>query len=283
MSAFPLGGRIQSTGLKTLLYAFLCLYALIALYPLFLVVTSSFRTTPEIFENPAGLPSGLSLDAYKTAWEVGNFDAYFWNSLLVTFASVAITVTVGSLAAYPLGRYAFRGRTLLYMYFLSGLMLPIKLGVVPLFFLVRDLGLYDTRMSLILLYAAWQLPFAIFVLAGFFRTLPPDLEEAARIDGAGELRIYWRVMLPLIRPALATTAIFTFIPLWNDFFFPLVLIQTDDLRTIPAGLANFFGTYENDWATIFAGLTISSAPLIVLFLLAARHIVKGLTAGAVKG
>lgn len=283
MSAFPLGGRIQSRMLKTLLYAFLCGYALIALYPLFLVITSSFRTTPEIFENPAGLPSGLSLDAYKTAWEVGNFDAYLWNSLIVTFASVAITLTVGSLAAYPLGRYAFRGRTFLSMYFLSGLMLPIKLGVVPLFFLVRDLGLYDTRTSLVLLYAAWQLPFAIFVLAGFFRTLPPDLEEAARIDGAGELRIYWKVMLPLIRPALATTAIFSFIPLWNDFFFPLVLIQTDDLRTIPAGLANFFGTYENDWATIFAGLTISSAPLMVLFLLAARHIVKGLTAGAVKG
>lgn len=283
MSAFPLGGRIQSRMLKTLLYAFLCAYALIALYPLFLVITSSFRTTPEIFENPVGLPSDLSLDSYRTAWEVGNFDAYLWNSLVVTVTSVVITLAAGSLAAYPLGRYAFRGRRLLYLYFLSGLMLPIKLGVVPLFFLVRDLGLYDTRMSLILLYSAWQLPFAIFVLAGFFRTLPADLEEAARIDGAGEFRIYWKVMLPLIRPALATTAIFSFIPLWNDFFFPLVLIQTDDLRTIPAGLANFFGTYENDWATIFAGLTISSAPLIVLFLLAARHIVKGLTAGAVKG
>jgi raffinose/stachyose/melibiose transport system permease protein len=283
VNAFPLGGRIQSRLLKTLLYAFLCAYGLVALYPLFLVITSSFRTTPEIFENPVGLPSELSLDAYRTAWEVGNFDDYLWNSIVVTVTSVAITLVVGSLAAYPLGRHEFRGRRLLFVYFLSGLMLPIKLGIVPLFFLMRDLGLYDTRTSLVLLYSAWSLPFAIFVLAGFFRTLPADLEEAARIDGAGEFRIYWKVMLPLIRPALATVAIFSFIQLWNDFFFPLVLIQTDDLRTIPAGLANFFGTYENDWATVFAGLTISSAPLVVLFLLAARHIVKGLTAGAVKG
>jgi raffinose/stachyose/melibiose transport system permease protein len=274
---------VRSPVSKTLLYAFLCVYGVLALYPLFLAITSSFRTTPEIFENPVGLPSDLSLDAYRTAWEVGNFDDYFWNSIVITVASVAITLALGSLAAYPLGRYNFRGQRLLSIYFLSGLMLPIKLGVVPLFFLMRDLGLYDTRTSLVLIYSASSLPLAIFILAGFFRTLPADLEEAARIDGAGEFRIYWKVMLPLIRPALATVAIFSFIPLWNDFFFPLVLIQTDDLRTIPAGLANFFGTYENDWATVFAGLTISSAPLVLLFLLAARHIVKGLTAGAVKG
>ena len=127
------------------------------------------------------------------------------------------------------------------------------------------------------------MPFTVFILAAFFRPFPRELEEAAKIEGAGEFRIYWQIMLPLVRPALATVAIFNFIQFWNDFFFPLVLIQTDELRTIPVGLSNFFGTYQNDWALIFAGLTIASLPLILLFLVASKQIIRGLTAGATKG
>jgi raffinose/stachyose/melibiose transport system permease protein len=281
--AFPVGGRIRDRGLKVALYAFLVVYGFLCLYPFFLMLVSSLKTTGQIFQNPFSLPTSPTFEAYRTAWEVGDFREYFWNSVVVTVASVAIIMVLGSMAAYPIGRYAFRGRNLLYVYFLSGLMLPIKLGIVPLFFLVTSLGLYDTRVSLVLVYAASGLPFAVFVLAAFFRTLPKDLEEAARIDGAGEFRIYWRIMLPLVRPALATVAIFNFIQFWNDFFFPLILIQTDSLRTIPVGLTNFFGTYQNDWATIFAGLTIASLPLILLFLVASKQIIRGLTAGATKG
>lgn len=281
--AFPVGGRIRDRGLKVALYAFLVVYGFLCLYPFFLMLVSSLKTTGEIFQNPFALPTSPTFEAYRTAWEVGDFREYFWNSVVVTVSSVAIIMVLGSMAAYPIGRYAFRGRNLLYVYFLSGLMLPIKLGIVPLFFLVTSLGLYDTRVSLVLVYAASGLPFSVFVLAAFFRALPKDLEEAARIDGAGEFRIYWRIMLPLVRPALATVAIFNFIQFWNDFFFPLILIQTDSLRTIPVGLTNFFGTYQNDWATIFAGLTIASLPLILLFLIASKQIIRGLTAGATKG
>lgn len=274
---------MQGRALKVLLYAFLVLYGFICLYPFFLMISSSFKTTADIFQNPFGLPTSPTFEAYRTAWDVGNFSSYFWNSVIVTVTSVALILLLGSMAAYPIGRYSFTGRNFLYVYFLSGLMLPIKLGIVPLFFLMTSLGLYDTRLSLILVYAASGMPFTVFILAAFFRTLPKELEEAAKIDGAGEFRIYWRIMLPLIRPALATVAIFNFIQFWNDFFFPLILIQTDELRTIPVGLTNFFGTYQNDWALIFAGLTIASLPLIVLFLFASKQIIRGLTEGATKG
>jgi raffinose/stachyose/melibiose transport system permease protein len=281
--SFPIGGYIRGRALKVLLYGILGLYALVCLYPFILMVLSSFRTTAEIFENPFSLPTSFTFEAYRKAWGIGNFSNYFVNSVVVTLSSVAIILVIGSLAAYPIGRYAFRGRNFLFIYFLSGLMLPIKLGIVPIFFLMKSLGLYDTRLSLVLIYAASGLPFSIFILSGFFRTLPTELEDAARIDGANEFQIYLRVMLPLIRPALATVAIFNFITLWNDFFFPLILIQTDSLKTIPAGLANFFGTFQTDWAMIFAGISIASLPLMVLFFVASKHIIKGLTAGAVKG
>ena len=281
--SFPVGGRLGGRGPKVLLYGFMILYSLAALYPFFVMVMSSFKSTAEIFDSPFSLPAAPTFDSYQRAWGVGNVSDYFVNSLVVTIASVAIILVVGSLAAYPIGRYNFKGRDALYLYFLSGLMLPIKLGIVPIFLLMKTLGLYDTRLSLVLVYAASGMPFTIFVLSGFFRTLPKDLEDAARIDGANEWHIYRRIMLPLVRPALATVAIFNFIPLWNDFFFPLILIQSDELKTIPAGMASLFGTYQSDWSMIFAGLTIASLPLIVLFLFASKHIIKGLTAGAVKG
>jgi raffinose/stachyose/melibiose transport system permease protein len=281
--SFPVGGYARGRAFKVLLYGGLFLYSLVTLYPFVLMVFSSFKSTGEIFESPFSLPLNPSVDAYQRAWGIGHFSDYFFNSVIVTLSAVVIILVVGSLAAYPIGRYDFKGRNFLYVYFLSGLMLPIKLGIVPIFLLMKTLGLYDTRLSLVLIYAASGMPFTIFVLSGFFRTLPKDLEDAARIDGANEWHIYWRIMLPLIRPALATVAIFNFIPLWNDFFFPLILIQTDELKTIPAGMANLFGTFQTDWAMIFAGLTIGSLPLIVLFLFASKHIIKGLTAGAVKG
>jgi len=277
------GGSVRGRGTKVLLYGLLSLYSVAALYPFFLMVMSSFKSTAEIFDNPFSLPAAPSFDAYQQAWGAGHLSDYFVNSLIVTFSSVAIILVVGSLAAYPLGRYNFKGRDVLYLYFLSGLMLPIKLGIVPIFLLMKTLGLYDTRLSLVLIYAASGMPFTIFVLSAFFRTLPNELEDAARIDGANEWHIYWRIMLPLVRPALATVAIFNFIPLWNDFFFPLILIQSDEFKTIPAGMASLFGTYQTDWAIIFAGLAIASLPLILLFLFASKHIIKGLTAGAVKG
>ena len=257
-------------------------YGFIVVYPIFLMVLSSFKSTREIFQSPFALPESWTLANYIEAWNRGNFSTYFLNSVFVTSAALVLVLVLGSLAAYPLGRYAFRGRNWLMLYFLAGLMLPIRLGILPLFFLMRSLGLLDTPWSLILVYAASGLPFTIFVLANFFETLPRELEEAARLDGASEFRIYWGVMLPLVRPALATVAIFNFIPWWNDFFFPLIFIRSERFKTLPLGLFSFFGEHQNDWALLFAGLTITALPLLLLYLLASKQIIEGLTSGALK-
>ncbi len=271
-------GRLRTGAI----YAILIGYSFVVVYPVFLMVLSSFKTSREIFRSPFALPESWSLANYVEAWTRGNFSTYFGNSVLVTAASLMLVLLLGSLAAYPLGRYAFRGRTWLTMYFLSGLMLPIKLGILPLFFLMRSLGLYDTPLALIAVYAASGLPFTIFVLANFFETLPRELEEAARLDGASEFRIFWQVMLPLVRPALATVAIFNFIPWWNDFFFPLIFIRSDRFKTLPLGLFSFFGEHQNDWALLFSGLTITALPVLIVYLFASRQIIKGLTSGALK-
>ena len=153
---------------------------------------------------------------------------------------------------------------------------------MPLFLLLQDLGLVDSRLGLILVYAATGVPFSVFILTAYFRQLPVDLSEAARIDGAGEFTIFGRVMLPLVRPALATVAVFQFVPLWNDFFFPLVLLRSSDKWTLPVGMTRFFGEFQTDWSTLFAGIIITTLPLIVVFLLATRQIIAGLTAGIGK-
>lgn len=266
----------------TLVYALLVGYGLTVIYPIFLMLLSSFKSGREIMRDPFALPQSFTLGNYVEAWTAGNFSTYFGNSVFVTACALLLVLALGSLAAYPLGRYAFRGKQWLMLYFLAGLMLPVRLGILPLFFLMRTLGLLNTPWSLILVYAASGLPFTIFVLASFFETLPRELEEAARLDGASEFRIYAQVMLPLIRPALATVAIFNFIPWWNDFFFPLIFIRAERFKTLPLGLFSFFGEHQNDWALLFAGLTITALPLLVLYLFASRQIIKGLTSGALK-
>ena len=257
-------------------------YAAIVLIPLLLVVSNALRPTREIFKNPIGLPTSPSLDSFVKAWEEASFNVYFFNSVIITVAAVVLATAVSALAGYMLGRYKFKGSTFLSAYFLAGLMLPFRLAIVPLFLLLNDLGLIDNRMGLILVYAATGIPFSIFILSSFFRQLPSELSEAARIDGAGEFTIFGRIMLPLVRPALATVVVFQFVPLWNDFFFPLVLLRSTDKWTLPVGMTRFFGEFQADWSTLFAGLIITTLPLIVIFLLATKQIIAGLTAGIGK-
>ncbi len=257
-------------------------YAAIVLAPLLLVVLNSFRTTREIFADPIGLPTSLSFESYTTAWNEASFSQYFVNSLTITVASVVLATGTAVFAAYALGRYKFRGSTLLSIFFLSGLLLPFRLAIMPLFLLLENLGLIDSRIGLILVYAATGVPFSVFILSAYFRQLPSELTEAARIDGAGEFKIFGRVMLPLVRPALATVAVFQFVPLWNDFFFPLVLLRSTDKWTLPVGMTRFFGEFQSDWSTLFAGILITLLPLVILFLVATKQIIAGLTAGIGK-
>lgn len=260
-------------------YLLLWSYAAVALAPMLVMVLDSLRPNTQVLSHPLGLPSTVDLSSYATAWTQASFATYVRNSVVVTVAAVALDVGVSLPASYALGRYRFRGSGVLVAYFLSGLMLPIRLGILPIFYLLANLGLVDSRLGLVLVYAAGGVPFSVFIMSAFFRGLPRELEEAARIDGAGELRVFARVMVPLVKPAIATVVVFRFVPLWNDFFFPLVLLRTTNRYTVPVGLTQFFGEFQTNWSALFAGLVIATVPLVVLFLVATRQIVAGLTAG----
>lgn len=256
--------------------------ATISLYPVLLMILSSFKKSVDIYKNPLGLPTSLSLDTYRTLLSKIPFTTYFLNSLFVSIVSVVLIVVVCSLASFYIARFKFSWNHALFFIFLLGMMIPIKLGIVPLFILMRDLGLINSLWSLILMNTATGIPLSMLILTGFFKTMPYELEEAARIDGAGNLRVLWHVMLPLMRPALGTVVIINFIAAWNDFFFPLIFITEKMKRTIPVGMMSLFGEHSADWGSLFAGLTLASLPMILLFLIASKQFMEGLTAGAIK-
>jgi raffinose/stachyose/melibiose transport system permease protein len=258
-------------------------YAGIVVYPLILTLVSSLKTTNAIYDHPLSLiPREPRWANYVDAWQQANFSTYFKNSIVVSVISVVLILFLGSMASYVLARYPFRGNALVYLFFLLGFMIPVRLAIVPLFILMRDLHLLDTLWSLICVYVAGGMPLAIFLMVTFFRRIPRDLEDAARIDGANAFQIYSRIMLPLVRPVLATVALFEFLHVWNDFFFPLIFIRSDSHRTIPLGISVFFGEYSNDWGLLFAALSISLVPVIIVFLLMSKQFIAGLTVGAVK-
>jgi raffinose/stachyose/melibiose transport system permease protein len=263
-------------------HAVLWLTTLVMLYPMAIVVLSAFKSTGEIYSSPFGLPQGFNLVNFETIWRETTFPLYLANSVLVTAGSVALIVVVATMAAYALARYTFRGNELVYLFFLSGLMLPLKLAIIPLFIQLTSMGLVDTRLGLVIVYTAMGLPSAVFILTGYLRSLPKELEESARIDGASEARILWSVMLPLARPAVVIAAINNAVPIWNDFFFPLVFIQTDALKTLPQGLTIFMGEYNTEWGVLFAGLTLAALPITLVYVLLSRQFVAGMTQGAVK-
>ncbi|MBD8519268.1 carbohydrate ABC transporter permease [Lysinibacillus fusiformis] len=256
--------------------------ATISLYPILLMILSSFKKSVDIYKDPLGLPSSFSLDTYRTLLSKIPFTTYFMNSLFVSIVSVVLIVVVCSLASFYIARFKFSWNHALFFIFLLGMMIPIKLGIVPLFILMRDLGLINSLWSLILMNTATGIPLSILILTGFFKTMPSELEEAARMDGAGNLRVLWYVVLPLMRPALGTVVIINFIAAWNDFFFPLIFITEKMKRTIPVGMMSLFGEHSADWGSLFAGLTLASLPMILLFFIASKQFMEGLTAGAIK-
>ena len=271
--------RLGSAGLIQLI---LIANSVLVLYPIFMMVLSGFKSTRELFSNPFGLPQSFALDNFIRVWQGTNFPLYLRNSVLVTSGSILLILVLGVMAAYALGRYEFRGNELLYLFFLSGLMIPLRLAVIPLFVQLKAMGLTNTLLGLMCIYGAQGLPSAVFILTGFMRSLPRDLDNAARIDGANELQILTRIVLPLTRPALVIVAIYNLVPVWNDFFFPLVFVQSDRLKTLPLGLTVFMGQYSTDWAVLFAGLTLAALPVIALYAVMSRQFIAGLTAGALK-
>jgi ABC-type glycerol-3-phosphate transport system permease component len=259
------------------------------MFPMIWVAYSSFKDEAAILGEPLAPPAWADVDTtgYFRAWNEGRFGDYVFNSALVTGSSVVAILLLGSMAAYALSRFYHRAGRLVYLLFLAGLTMPVQLAMVPLFFELRTLGLLDSRFGLILVYTANGLPFAVFILAGFFRSLPRTLYEAAVIDGCSESGAFWRVMLPLARPGLVTVAIFQFIGIWKEYFFAFMMVGGAEggARTLPLGLANLAITaqYRGDHGMLFAGLVLVTMPILAVYLLLQRQLVKGITAGAVKG
>ncbi len=260
----------------------MALYALLIFYPLFNMIVSSFKTTREIFQHPFALPIHIVLSNYRVVWIDRGFSRYFANSLIVTLISMAFVLLLGSMAAYGVGRYRYKLRTFIFMLFLSGIMLPLKAAIIPLFMLIKGLGLMNTRAAIVLIFLAMGLPSTVFILSGFMRSIPLELEHAARIDGCNDWGIYRRIVMPVTTPAIALVTIYNAVPLWNDFFFPLVFLQSNGLKTLPVGLTTFFGQFSTDWSLLFTGLSIAIIPMLVLYLFMSRWFIRGLTAGAIK-
>lgn len=264
-------------------YTILVAWCLVVLFPVYTMLINSVKPQREIFRNPFLPHWPLTFDGYQTVWNAGRFDLYFRNSIFVTVVSLTLIILLGSLAAYALAMWRSRWSTALYIFFIAGLMIPIRLGTINIFQIIQSMGLTDSVFSLIPVYVAMGLPIAVFVLTAFIRGLPSDLIDAAHVDGAGELRIYRSVIMPLIRPAVATVVIFNLIPVWNDLWFPLIFIRAEDQRTVILGVSLLFGQYQTNWTRILAALSMAAIPILILYLLMSKQFIKGLTAGAVKG
>lgn len=259
------------------------IWVFIVVFPLWVLVINSFKTRLTIYENPFWIPKKWNFQNYVTVLRDGDFLTYFKNSLVVVVLSLFIVTLVSSLAGYALASWKSRYSTIFYFLFISGMMLPIKIASIRLLEITRALGLLNTIWSLPPIYVAMGIPVGVFILTTFIREIPKSLMEAAYIDGATSFKVYHMIILPLIRPALATVSIYNLIPFWNDLWFPLIFINTESQKTLLLGVTRLFGQYQTDWSKVLAVLTLSAIPVLVLYLTMSQQFIKGVTAGAVKG
>ncbi|WP_026009663.1 ABC transporter permease subunit [Priestia filamentosa] len=265
----------------TFVYTGLIFYFLIIAYPLLWMVMSSFKSTEEIFTNSWSLPETWLVENYVAAWESG-ISSYFLNSVIVTGLSCILTVFVSALGAYGLSRFEFKGKTFILVICLGGLMLSPQVSLIPLYNIIQKLGLYNTHWALILPYVAYRIPLTILLIRAYFLSIPKELEEAARLDGCTSIGILFRIFIPMSVPILLTTTILTAYYTWNEFMFAIIFIDDDSLRTIPAGLMQFRDALQTDWGVLLAGLTISAAPIVILFLFMQKYFIRGIASGSVK-
>ncbi|MGX6606404.1 carbohydrate ABC transporter permease [Micromonosporaceae bacterium Da 78-11] len=266
----------------------LAVWALATAGPLIWVVLASFKNNTEIFlGKPFALPSHFSFDTYVQAWNQAHVGQYFLNSIFVVAISTAGTMLFGSMAAYVLARYKFFGNRFIYYLFVSGLAFPTFMALVPLFFILKGFGLINTFTGLILVYIAYSLPFTVFFLAAFFKSLPIEIEEAATVDGASHTRKFFQIMVPMAKSGLISITIFNIVGQWNQYLLPVAIMQgagADSKWVLTQGIANISTSagYHAEWSTLFAALTLSIVPMIIVYAVFQRQIQAGLTAGAVK-
>jgi len=258
-------------------------WAVVVLFPIGTAVLNSLKPNlGEVYRAPFALPSEWSFGNFAEAWVGANFQAYFLNSAIISLVSVVVVCCCASTTAFVLVRMPFRGSGFIFGCFMLGVVIPIRLALAPLFVVVKTLGLLDNLWGVILVQSASMMPVAVFILTAFLKSVPAELEEAARMDGALPFEIIWRVVLPLVRPALATVALLTFVSAWNEYFLPLIFLRSESNLPITLGIAQFRLQFDVQWHLMFAGILIMLIPTIVAFLLASRQFIAGLTQGGLK-
>jgi raffinose/stachyose/melibiose transport system permease protein len=276
--------RAGALGRTALVHVTLGGYCLLVLGPILLVLLNSFKTRQGIFDDPLGWPSKatLSLAGYGKVLGDAAVGQMFVNSAVVTGVSLAAILLLGAMAAWALTEYGFFGNRVLALFLAFGIMVPIRLGSVAILQEMVALNLVNTLTALVLVYIAQGLPLAVMILSEFIAQVPQELKDAARCDGVGEYRIFFQVVLPLIRPAVATVAVFTMVPIWNDLWFPLILAPSEETQTITLGVQQFVGQFATDWNAVLAALSLAVLPILVLYAVFSRQLIRGITAGAVK-
>ena len=274
----------QSRLNKYAAHGVLILYVLIAMFPVFVIVINSFKDRRSIFREPLALPNAesFSLIGYETVLKQGDFFLYFQNSMIVTVGSLFFILLFGAMAAFALAEYRFKGNTLMGLYLALGIMIPIRIGTVAILEMMVQTGLVNTLWALILVYTAQGLPLAVFILSEFMRQVSDDLKNAGRIDGLSEYRIFFVLVLPLVRPAMATVAVFNMIPIWNDLWFPLILAPAEEVKTLTLGSQVFIGQFVTDWNAVLSALSLAILPVMALYVIFSRQLIRGITSGAVK-
>jgi raffinose/stachyose/melibiose transport system permease protein len=277
-------GGFQKVPKSVAIHGVLMAYTVIALFPIIVVIINAFKERRAIFRDPLALPSldSFTLVGFEQVLLRSDFGLYSMNSLIVTLISVGLVLLLGAMAAWALTEYKFRSNLLITFLFAMGIMIPIRLGTVSILRLMVDLNLVNTLTALVLVYIAQGLPLAVYILSEFIRTIPKELKEAARCDAVSEYKIFFCIILPLLKPAMATVAVFTMIPIWNDLWFPLILAPGEETRTITLGVQQFVGQYVTDWNSVLSALTMAIVPILVLYTIFSRQLIRGLTSGAVK-
>jgi len=277
------GNKRRKLLVSTARHVFLGAVSLFVLVPIAYMVLASFKSVPDFFGNPYGLPSTWAFENYSRAWQEAHVSITLPNTVFVTACSVLGSVFLASLIAYGLSRKEKPFAMAFYTLFVAGLLVPVQMIILPLFILLKLFGLFGTLFALIVPYIALGLPLGVLVLTPIAATIPRDLISAAEVDGASPWQIYWRVALPLMKPGLISVAILNGVWMWNEFFIPLIVAFKPEAQTMPVGIVAFVGAYSTEWGLVFASVVVSTAPVVIAYLLMTKQFQSGLTAGAIKG
>jgi N-acetylglucosamine transport system permease protein len=277
--------RIHDLATSIPIYVLLVVWTILVIFPLIWLIYSSFKTNQELYASVWGFPDHLEWYNFARAWQKGQLGWALFSSVFYSGISVAVSDLFAAMSAYVLSRFTFRGGRMIYYYFTAGVFVPTSLTVIPTYFLVQNIGLIDNRLGLTLVYTAWNVPFGVFVLYGFFKSIPGELMDAALIDGASEFKVFWRIVMPLGQSGIVAVSILNFLWVWNELLYALVLVREGTMRSLPLALAILkTSTYlSGDWAVVFAGATITAVPLIIVYIFLQSKIIEGATMGALKG